>query len=141
MNTEEQKKRDHYPVSPKDLLDFASRMAYISQRFKSISEAMDSAGINPLQATGKPTAERGEKFLVAWLKSLQGALDKAAMKSSGDSDEAERCRCIPDFSSKSLLLEDIKDRASVGVGPFFVFFLPHEGVNHGPPLSRRVRKR
>lgn len=90
MATKEQKSRDHFPVTPKELADFAARLTYVAGRMSDIAAALGKLRQDHLMVTGKPTAERGEKFLVAWMKSLQGALDKAAMGEPTDFSAREK---------------------------------------------------
>jgi hypothetical protein len=90
MATNDKKTRDHFPVTAKELADFAQRLTYVASRMKNIAEQLPLFEVQELLVTGKPTALRGEQFLVAWMKSLQAALDKAAMGMPSDDEELPR---------------------------------------------------
>lgn len=88
MDTETyEKSRQPTPLPAKDLADIAKRLSYIASRYAEIAQRIAEIPGSTIDATGRPTAERGEKFLLTWLKTLQAALDRHYM---GDFDAAEK---------------------------------------------------
>ncbi len=100
MSTEEKNTREKFPTTPQELREVAKRLAYISERYSDIAKQADLNAVKVLQVTGRPTAERGESFLVAWMKTLQAALDHEVMQGPPDSDEEELNKRPPPKKAK-----------------------------------------
>lgn len=92
MDTETyEKSRQPTALPAKDLADFAKRLHYIADEFSRIGKRVESdLPKKEIQVTGRPTAERGEKFLRTWLKTLRAAMDDAVMGQLDAMNETKR---------------------------------------------------
>jgi hypothetical protein len=105
MNTEEKNTREKFPTTPQELREFAKRLAYIAERYSDIAKQADLNEVKVLRVTGRPTAERGESFLVAWMKTLQAGLDHEVMQGSTNADEEELSKRPPPKKPKQPKVE------------------------------------
>lgn len=90
----------------KDLQNLASKIAQIAIRYHEISKRIAELPRGVLPVTGRKNAEKGERALRTWLKTIQAAIDELPTdfgklaSTFSDADEIELSKSPPPKKSK-----------------------------------------